>query len=258
LRESGLSNSDYGLLISLNGLAIVLLELPFTSITQRFRAIPTLAVSSLLVGLGFALNAWAETLAALAFTVVIWTIGEIVYAPVAATYVADIAPVHLRGRYQAAKSLTHGLAFMLGPGIGAALFASNGDAFWLLCGLLGVVSAGLVLPAAAQPAVAEADERPARDAELHDHESAYRTRASPLLVVRRWRDCDGRRAAPLNELRARQRRSLGLRARQGRARQLDAVASPSVSSASAATSVRTYPRASPETDEVMRPTTLPP
>jgi len=166
VKESGLSNSDYGLLISLNGLAIVLLELPFTSITQRFRAVPTLAVSSLLVGLGFALNAWAESLAALAFTVMIWTIGEIVYAPVAATYVADIAPVHLRGRYQAAKSLTHGLAFMLGPGIGAALFAWNGDAFWLLCGLLGVVSAVLLLPAAAQPALAEADERPT----LPDHE----------------------------------------------------------------------------------------
>ncbi|HKF14697.1 MAG TPA: MFS transporter [Gaiellaceae bacterium] len=166
VKESGLSNSDYGLLISLNGLAIVLLELPFTSITQRFRAVPTLAVSSLLVGLGFALNAWAESLAALAFTVMIWTIGEIVYAPVAATYVADIAPIHLRGRYQAAKSLTHGLAFMLGPGIGAALFAWNGDAFWLLCGLLGVVSAVLLLPAAAQPALAEADERPT----LPDHE----------------------------------------------------------------------------------------
>ena len=151
VQDSGLSNSDYGLLISLNGLAIVILELPFTSITRRFPAIPTLFVGSLLVGLGFALNAWAESLAALAFTVLIWTIGEIVYAPVAATYVADIAPVHLRGRYQGAWGLTWGLAFMLGPGIGAALYAWNGDAFWLFCGLLGLLSALVLLPAAARP-----------------------------------------------------------------------------------------------------------
>ena len=151
VQDSGLSNSDYGLLISLNGLAIVILELPFTSITQRFPAIPTLFVGSLLVGLGFALNAWAESLAALAFTVLIWTIGEIVYAPVAATYVADIAPAHLRGRYQGAWGLTWGLAFMLGPGIGAALYAWNGDAFWLFCGLLGVLSAGLLLPGSRTP-----------------------------------------------------------------------------------------------------------
>ena len=151
VKESGLSNADYGLLISLNGLAIVVLELPFTSVTQRFPAIPTLAAGSLLVGLGFALNAWAESLAALAFTVLIWTIGEIVYAPVASAYVADVAPVHLRGRYQGAWGLTWGLAFMLGPGLGAAFFAWNGDGFWLFCGLLGVLSAGLLLAGSRTP-----------------------------------------------------------------------------------------------------------
>jgi MFS family permease len=151
VKENGLSNADYGLLISLNGLAIVLLELPFTSITQRFPAIPTLAVGSILVGLGFALNAWAESLAALAFTVLIWTIGEIVYAPVASAYVADIAPVHLRGRYQGAWGLMWGLAFMLGPGLGAVFFAWNGDAFWLFCGVLGALSAGLLLAGSSPP-----------------------------------------------------------------------------------------------------------
>jgi MFS family permease len=157
VKESGLSNADYGLLISLNGLAIVILELPFTSITQRLPVIPTLAVGSLLVGLGFALNAWAETLAALAFTVFIWTIGEIVFAPVASAYVADIAPTHLRGRYQGAWGLMWGIAFMLAPGIGAAMFAWNGDAFWLFCGLLGLLSAALLLPAAGRRVETEAD-----------------------------------------------------------------------------------------------------
>jgi MFS family permease len=108
-------------------------------------------LGSLLVGLGFALNAWAETLAAFAVTVFIWTIGEIVYAPVASAYVADIAPTHLRGRYQGAWDLTWGLAFMLGPGLGAAFFAWHGDAFWLFCGLLGVLSAGLLLAGSKTP-----------------------------------------------------------------------------------------------------------
>jgi len=151
ITESGFSNADYGLLISLNGLAIVVLELPLTSITQRTPTIPTLALGSLLVGLGFALNAWAETLAAFAVTVFIWTIGEIVYAPVASAYVADIAPTHLRGRYQGAWDLTWGLAFMLGPGLGAAFFAWHGDAFWLFCGVLGVLSAGLLLAGSRTP-----------------------------------------------------------------------------------------------------------
>jgi MFS family permease len=145
VEQSGLSESDYGLLISLNGLAIVLLELPLVSITQRFPYRPVLALGSLLVGLGFALNALANDLPELALTVLIWTLGEIVYAPVASAYVADIAPEHLRGRYQGAWGLTWGLAFVLAPVVGAAIFAWNPDALWLLCGGLGVLAGGLIL-----------------------------------------------------------------------------------------------------------------
>jgi MFS family permease len=145
VRESGLSESDYGLLISLNGLAIVFLELPLVAITQRHPYRPVLALGSLLVGLGFALNAFANDLPELALTVMIWTLGEIIYAPVASAYVADIAPEHLRGRYQGAWGMTWGLAFVLAPALGAAVFAWSPDALWLVCGLLGAAAAALLV-----------------------------------------------------------------------------------------------------------------
>jgi MFS family permease len=147
VRASGLSDADYGLLISLNGLAIVLFELPLVAITQRFPYRPVLTVGSLLVGLGFALNAVANDLPELALTVLIWTLGEIIYAPVASAYVADIAPEHLRGRYQGAWGLTWGLAFVFAPAVGAAIFAWSADGLWLICGLLGLASALLLLVA---------------------------------------------------------------------------------------------------------------
>jgi MFS family permease len=147
VRASGLSDADYGLLISLNGLAIVLFELPLVAITQRFPYRPVLTVGSLLVGLGFALNAVANDLPELALTVLIWTLGEIVYAPVASAYVADIAPEHLRGRYQGAWGLTWGLAFVFAPAVGAAIFAWSSDGLWLICGLLGLAAALLLLVA---------------------------------------------------------------------------------------------------------------
>ncbi len=147
VRASGLSDADYGLLISLNGLAIVLLELPLVAITQRFPYRPVLTLGSLLVGLGFALNAFANDLPELALTVLIWTLGEIVYAPVASAYVADIAPEHMRGRYQGAWGLTWGLAYVFAPALGAAIFAWSADGLWLICGLLGVASALLLLAA---------------------------------------------------------------------------------------------------------------
>jgi MFS family permease len=162
VKESGLSDSDYGLLISLNGLAIVFLELPLVAISQRFPYRPVLALGTLLVGLGFALNAVANDLPELALTVLIWTLGEIVYAPVASAYVADIAPEHVRGRYQGAWGLTWGLAFVLAPGLGAAVFAWNQDALWLLCGALGVVAAALLTPALGRAARARSG-RPASE-----------------------------------------------------------------------------------------------
>jgi MFS family permease len=147
VQASGLSDSDYGLLISLNGLAIVLFELPLVAITQRFPYRPVLTLGSLLVGLGFALNAVANDLPELALTVLIWTLGEIIYAPVASAYVADIAPEHLRGRYQGAWGLTWGLAYVFAPALGAAIFAWSADGLWLICGLLGLAAALLLLAA---------------------------------------------------------------------------------------------------------------
>jgi MFS family permease len=157
--SSGLSEADYGLLISLNGLAIVLLELPLVAITQRFPYRPVLALGSVLVGLGFALNAVANDLPELAFAVLVWTLGEIVYAPVASAYVADLAPEHLRGRYQGAWGLTWGLGFVLAPALGAAIYAWSPNGLWLTCGLLGVLAALLLLETRSRDAVAAIPDR---------------------------------------------------------------------------------------------------
>lgn len=143
--DQGLSFATFGALISLNGLVVVLLELPLTLITGRHAPRPVIAVGFLLTGIGFALTAWAEDVPLLALTVVIWTVGEIASMPVAQTYVADLAPPHLRGRYQGAWGLTFGLALVLAPVVGTAAYAASSTGLWLSCGALGVVSALLVL-----------------------------------------------------------------------------------------------------------------
>jgi MFS family permease len=143
--DQGLSFATFGALMSLNGLIIVVLELPMTAITGRHARQPVIAVGFLLVGLGFALTAWATNVPLLALSVAIWTIGEIASAPVSQAYVADLAPRHLRGRYQGAWGLTFGLALVIGPVAGTAAYAANATAFWLSCGVLGVVAALLVL-----------------------------------------------------------------------------------------------------------------
>jgi MFS family permease len=95
--------------------------------------------------LGFGLTATAHTLPTLLVTVAIWTLGEMVAAPVGYAYVADIAPDHLRGRYQGLYGVFWGTGSVTGPAIGAWLLAQSVTGFWFLCGVLGLAAAILVL-----------------------------------------------------------------------------------------------------------------
>ncbi|HZR43540.1 MAG TPA: MFS transporter [Ktedonobacteraceae bacterium] len=141
----GLSSALYGTLISLNGLLIVFLELPISMITQRFPMGPVIAIGFLLTGLGFGLLAFVSTFPLLLLTVGIWTLGEMVESPVASAYVANLAPSHLRGRYQGTFGMTWGSGLILGPLLGTLLFAWSAKGLWLICTGLGLIAALLIL-----------------------------------------------------------------------------------------------------------------
>jgi len=170
VRQAGLSNADFGLLLSLNGVLVVLFELPLSSLTMRRPTRQVLATGFLLVGLGFSLTAVAHSMFTLALTVAIWTLGEMVAAPVAYAYVADIAPEHMRGRYQGLFFFSFSSGALLGPAVGSVLYAHGETTFWAICGGLGLAAAvltmasGLVarvpLPPPATPRPAHASESP--------------------------------------------------------------------------------------------------
>lgn len=76
----------------------------------------------------------------------VWTAGEIVAAGVAGAVVSDLAPPHLRGRYQGAYGMSFGLAAVIGPLVGTRVWASAGpDALWIGCAAVGLVTATTAL-----------------------------------------------------------------------------------------------------------------
>jgi len=141
----GFSAATYGAIISLNGVLVVLCELPLTSITRRFAARRVMAAGYLTVAAGFALNGLAHTVPALVVCMVIFTFGEMMTMPVSSAYVADLAPSHLRGRYMGAYGLVGAAAMTVGPGLGMKLFALGSAYLWLTCGALGLVAAMVIL-----------------------------------------------------------------------------------------------------------------
>ena len=75
-------------------------------------------------------------------------------SPVAGTYISGLAPPHLRGRYMGLWSATWSIGMMFGPPLGALLFAKSPGLLWSLCGVLGALSALLVVLAMDAPAAA--------------------------------------------------------------------------------------------------------
>jgi len=154
LRDHGHDPSTYGLLQAMNGLLVVLFELPVIAWTQRRNKFSMIALGQLLIGLGFCSLLVAEQMPALVAMIVIWTLGEMIESPVAATIAADRAPPHARGRYQSAYGGMFGVAWMIGPIVGTAVYSRSPNAVWIGCGVLGVVAAVLSLRAGRLPAPA--------------------------------------------------------------------------------------------------------
>jgi MFS family permease len=144
----GHSSATYGALMSLNGLLVLFIELPLSTITQRLPHAPAIAFGYALIGAGFALVGAATSTLALAATVTVWTVGEMVSQPLAAAHVANVAPPSLRGCYQGAFAFTSGLGLVLAPTLGTAILTLSSTLLWLGCGACGLIAALLTLRSA--------------------------------------------------------------------------------------------------------------
>jgi MFS family permease len=158
VQAAGFSTSVYGTLQALNGVIVVLLELPITSWTGRRSRTHMIALGTVLIGLAFASLIVARSIPALAAMVLIWTLGEIIASPVSSAFVADRSPEHTRGRYQASLGVMFALGAVVGPTIGTLTYEFSPDVLWIGCGVAGMLAAALALAAGRHPAPAPAPE----------------------------------------------------------------------------------------------------
>jgi len=140
----GFSPAVYGAVVSMNGALIVFCELPLTRLTRKFPARRVMATGHILCAAGFALNAFAHSIAALVLCMIIFTIGEMIMMPTAAAYLANLAPAEMRGRYMGVSGLTWATALITGPVCGMTLFQYAPTGYWLACGGLGLLAAGII------------------------------------------------------------------------------------------------------------------
>ena len=109
----------------------------------RDRSRPSvLSVASLLLAVGFGMNAWIGSMPTYAVSVTVWTMGEILFAPAATSLVADLAPADLRGRYQGTFAMAFSSAFATAPAVGGYVLAHAGARWlWIDCLVMGLAVA---------------------------------------------------------------------------------------------------------------------
>lgn len=141
LRQQGFSLAEFGRIIAVNGIMVVLFQLPATALFSRFDRGRVITVAAVMYAIGFGLTGAARSGPEFVGTVVLWTIGELMQAPLVPSIVTQLAPRRLRARYFGAISMCYAGANMIGAPLGGWVFAQHGGrCVWLATAGLALVA----------------------------------------------------------------------------------------------------------------------
>jgi len=142
LREIyGIEEKFIGLLLTLNALIVVIFEMPLVHKIQKYDHLKMVALGSFLLGFGFALLPLSTLTVFAAFTVVVWSVGEMLVFPLLTSFIADRANDAARGKYLGFYNLAFSLAMFVGPAVGAGLYDQvSPTLLWVCCGITGLIT----------------------------------------------------------------------------------------------------------------------
>ena len=119
------STAQYGLLLTLNGLIVILFQYPVTLALRRVAKFRALIVGSLLYALGYLSFGWITQFGWALGAMAIVTAGEIIHSPVTLSVIGELSPQDQRGRYMGFFGLSETIGIAMGPLLGGILL----DAF---------------------------------------------------------------------------------------------------------------------------------
>ncbi len=141
-QQLGLDESQIGIFMGLNGLLIMVLEMPLVYLAEKKnQPFKIMAIGAFLVGIGFLCflipTNWAG-IAALGILVL--TLGEIYYMPFASAWVANRSNESNRGQYMALYSMSWATASVVAPAAGFQMIESLGfNGLWLVLCVVGLI-----------------------------------------------------------------------------------------------------------------------
>ena len=158
----GMPENQFGWLPTTNALMCVFVQYFVTLITRRYRPLPVAAAGMFIYAIGVGSVALMSSFWGFWLSMVILTFGELTLVPTASTYVANISPANLRGRYMSVYWLAWGISRGGAPLIGGWLNDHiSPHSIWVGGLLIGLTSAVGLLLLARQPSRQSLVELPA-------------------------------------------------------------------------------------------------
>jgi MFS family permease len=139
----GVPIDQYSFIPTTNALMVVFIQLFVTRITKRYRPLLVMVVGAIFYTIGVGSVALGTSFVGFWISIVIMTIGELILMPTSSSYVANLAPPDMRGRYMSVAGLTWSVAAGTAPVLGGYLNDNISPvATWYggaLIGILGTV-----------------------------------------------------------------------------------------------------------------------
>jgi len=138
--------STFGILMAVNTVLIIIVEVPLNNAMSNWDDRKSLALGALLCAAGYGAMIFSENILFIAFTIVIWTFGEMIFFPSSASYTAILSPENRRGEYMGYFQMTFSFSLMVGPWLGALALDHFGHVIlWIAAFVLGLLSTVLFL-----------------------------------------------------------------------------------------------------------------
>jgi predicted MFS family arabinose efflux permease len=141
VQSHGLAPAAWGVLLSINPIVVVLFQIRLTASVGFASEFTRLAIGIVAMGTPFLLVSVSTALPLLILMLLLFVLGEMLWAPPAQGLIARMAPDDMRGAYLGASGAMWPAAFALGPLIGLQVRSALGDAaMWVAIGLIGLVA----------------------------------------------------------------------------------------------------------------------
>lgn len=140
----GITTQQIGYMWAMNAWLVVFLQMPIAACLKNVHIHKALAAGSVLYLVSFGILPAVTTYTGILAFMLLFTAGELVISPVLMTFVANIAPIDMRGRYMAFSNIAQSVGHSMGPFVGGRVMDKAPVAYvWYLATIGALASAAL-------------------------------------------------------------------------------------------------------------------